>query len=86
MKVFEYMASGRAIVATRVGQMADVLRDRETALLAAPSDAGALRDALLELHDDPALRARLGRAAQEEARAAHSWDARLRTILGTAGG
>ncbi len=82
VKVFEYMASGRAILATRVGQMAHVLRDRQTALLVAPSDAGALRDALLELHDDAALRARLGQAAQDEARAEHSWDARLRTILG----
>jgi glycosyltransferase involved in cell wall biosynthesis len=81
IKIFEYMASGRAIVATRVGQIADVLRHRETALIVAPEDPAALADALMELHDDPGLRRRLGAAAQAEALAAHSWDARVAAIV-----
>lgn len=81
IKVFEYMAAGRAIVATRVAQMGDLLRDRETALMVPTADEEGLAGALAELHADPALRERLGRAAQSEAQRLHSWDARLETTL-----
>ena len=81
IKLWEYMASGRAIVASAAAQMAQVIRDEVTGLLVAPRDPGALARALIRLHDDPALRARLGAAAQAEAAAHHSWDARLRSIL-----
>lgn len=84
IKLWEYMASGRAIVATRVGQLGEVLRGRETGLLIAPDDRDALVNALVELHDDPALRNRLGEAAAEEARRLHSWDARLAATLAEA--
>ena len=81
IKIFEYMAAGRPIVVTRVGQMAELLRDRETALIVPPEDPQALAGALIELHDDAELRARLGGGAQAEARARHSWDARLAEIV-----
>ena len=55
IKIWEYMASGRAIVATRVAQMGEVLRHRETALLVEPDDPEALADAIVELHDDEKL-------------------------------
>jgi glycosyltransferase involved in cell wall biosynthesis len=81
VKIFEYMASGRAIVASRLAQIGELLRDGETALLVPPGDPLRLQEALRRLKDDPELRERLGRAAQEEARSQHSWDARLTTIL-----
>lgn len=81
IKIFEYMAAGRAIVASRVGQIGTILRDRETALLTPPGDEEALIDALALLHNDPDLRGRLGRAAQAEAHEWHSWDARLDALL-----
>lgn len=84
IKLWEYMASGRAIVATRVGQLGEVLRDRETGLVVAPEDRDALVDALVELHDNPVLRDRLGAAASAEARRLHSWDARLAATLAQA--
>jgi glycosyltransferase involved in cell wall biosynthesis len=81
IKIWEYMASGRAIVATRVAQMGEVLRHRETALLVEPDDPAALAEAIVELHDDEGLRAALGAAAHEEAVREHSWDARLQAAL-----
>jgi glycosyltransferase involved in cell wall biosynthesis len=81
IKLFEYMAAGKPIVATRVGQIAEVLRDGDTALLVAPQDPEAMAAALERLYGDRELGARLGRAAQAEARAQHSWDARLAAIL-----
>jgi glycosyltransferase involved in cell wall biosynthesis len=82
IKLWEYMAAGRAIVASRVAQLAGVLRDGETALLVEPSDPAALAGALIRLHDDPDLRTRLGAAAGREAAERHSWDARLARALG----
>jgi glycosyltransferase involved in cell wall biosynthesis len=81
VKIWEYMASGRAIVATRVAQIGQVLRDRDTALVVSPSDPPALAAAFAELHDDEQLRARLGARAQVEAAQQHSWDARLAAAL-----
>ena len=49
IKLFEYMASGRAIVASRVAQIGEILRDEETALLVEPEAPDALADALTRL-------------------------------------
>jgi len=81
IKIWEYMASGRAIVATRVAQIGAVLEDGVTARLVEPDDPLALAAALDELCGDPVLRERLGHAAQEEARLEHSWHARLAAAL-----
>ena len=61
--LFEYLASGRAVIASRVGAAAEVLTDGETALLVPGGDAGELARALERLLDDPALRRRLGQRA-----------------------
>jgi glycosyltransferase involved in cell wall biosynthesis len=72
-KLFEYMAMGKAIVASRLGQIGEVLRDEETALLTEPGDERALCDAILRLAASPELRKRLGAAAVREATARHTW-------------
>jgi len=62
--VFEYLAAGRALVASRVGVVPEILVDGEHALLVPAGDAGALADAVGRLLGDPALRARLGEAGR----------------------
>ncbi|MFS0706428.1 glycosyltransferase, partial [Cellulomonas sp. 179-A 9B4 NHS] len=63
----EAMLAGRAVVASRVQGLAEILRDGETGLLVPPGDAAALADALARLDGDPALRARLAAAARADA-------------------
>jgi glycosyltransferase involved in cell wall biosynthesis len=65
--LLEAMAHGRAIVATRVGGMPEVLTDGEDARLVAPGDGPALVAALVALLDDPGERDRLGAAARRRA-------------------
>jgi glycosyltransferase involved in cell wall biosynthesis len=72
-KVFEYMAAGKAIVASRLGQIGEVLEDRRTALLVEPGEESALAEAISTLAREPMLRAQLGAAAAARARASHSW-------------
>ncbi len=81
MKLFEYMASGRAIVASDLPTNAEVLIDGELALLTPPSDAGALAAAIRQLRDDPALRQRLAAKAYATVMAQYTWDARAKAIL-----
>src|SRR5882672_581080 len=72
-KLFEYMAAGRPIVASAVGQIADVLQDERSALLVPPDDPDALAAAIVRLVDDPCLRIRLGAAARQAAVERHTW-------------
>ena len=70
LKLAEYLAAGRAVVAPDVPQIADRVEQGEEAILVPPSDSTALATALRRLHDDPALRARLG--ANARAAGSHS--------------
>lgn len=80
-KLFEYMASARAVVASRVGQIAEVLEHGRNGWLVPPGDAAALADALVRLAADRPLRERLGAAAAADAGARHTWDAHVSGIL-----
>ena len=77
MKLFEYMASGTAIVGSNVGQIAEVLDHGRNGLMVPPGDAVALAAALAGLIDDPAWRSTLGRQAREDAVRKHSWGQRV---------
>ena len=75
MKLFEYMASGSAIIATDVGeQVSEVIKDRKNGLLVKPGDASDLASALVELIQDPDLRRQLGSRAREDAILKYSWE------------
>ncbi len=62
--LIEALAHGIPVVATPVGGHPDLLRHGENALLVPPGDVPALTGALAALLDDPALRARIGRAGR----------------------
>jgi glycosyltransferase involved in cell wall biosynthesis len=66
LKLFEYMALGRAIIAPRQANIAEVLTDEETALLFDPSSPTAFESQLMRLVGDQELRIRLGAAAAKE--------------------
>jgi glycosyltransferase involved in cell wall biosynthesis len=62
--LLEGMACERAVVASEVGGIPDVVHDQETGLLVPPGDATALTGAVLALLSDPERRERMGRAAR----------------------
>jgi len=80
-KLFEYMSMGKGIVASRLGQIGEVLVDEKTALLTEPGDARQLADAILRLSGSPELRERLGSAARRTAIARHTWKHNARRVL-----
>jgi glycosyltransferase involved in cell wall biosynthesis len=71
-KLFEYMASAKAIVASELGQIGDVLEHGRTAWLVPPGDEEALASALRTLARNPDMRNELGARAREQA-SLHTW-------------
>jgi glycosyltransferase involved in cell wall biosynthesis len=72
--VLEAMAMGLPVVATNVGMVPEVVRDRETGLIVPPGDVPALSAAVRALATDVATRDRLGRAARAAALARFGTD------------
>ena len=79
LKLFEYLASGRPIVASDLAAIREVLRDDENALLVEPGSAAALAGALRRIAGDRALGERLAARAFEDA-ASYGWDTRAEKI------
>jgi glycosyltransferase involved in cell wall biosynthesis len=84
LKLYEYMAAGRAILASAMGQINDTIQHERNGLLVAPGDAGALAEALERLLNDPNLRENLGQNARCDAVAQHTWSASVRRVLALA--
>ena len=72
---------GKAIVASGLGQIGEVLSDEETALLVEPGNVGQLAAALIRLTQSRELRARLGARAREAAVEKHTWRHNARRVL-----
>lgn len=70
--LFEYLASGVPVVASRVGVVPEVLEDGRTALLVPAAEPEPLAAAITRLLDDAALRRALGAAGAELVRASYS--------------
>jgi glycosyltransferase involved in cell wall biosynthesis len=88
LKLFEYLAAGRPIVASRLPALEEVLVHEENALLVPPGDPAALAAAIARLTRDPGLAVRLARRAFADAerytwaRRAERLDAVLARALG----
>jgi glycosyltransferase involved in cell wall biosynthesis len=80
-KIFEYMAMGKGIVASRLGQIGEVLVDRETALLVEPGNVDELTNAIVKLIESETLRTGLGAKAREVAEREHTWAHNARRVL-----
>jgi glycosyltransferase involved in cell wall biosynthesis len=83
LKLFEYMASGRPIVASDLASIQEVLRDGENAVLVEPGNPQALVAGLRTIRDDPALAQRVAAQAARDVRE-YTWARRaerLETLL-----
>jgi glycosyltransferase involved in cell wall biosynthesis len=79
LKLFEYMASGRPIVASDLPALREVLRPSANAVLVEPGDAAALAAGLARVLGDAALAARLAAQAREDVRE-WTWDRRAERV------
>ena len=80
LKLFEYMASGRPIIASALEPIKEILSDGTTGLLIPPGDSHALGNAIETLLRNPLLGEELAKSARLEARK-YTWEARGARIL-----
>jgi glycosyltransferase involved in cell wall biosynthesis len=81
LKLFEYMAAGKPILASDIPALREILRDGETAVLLPPGEAVAWAAAARTLLRDPLRATDLGERACADFLAHHTWDARAAHIL-----
>ena len=80
IKIFEYGAMGKAIVASRHAAVLDVMEPDLDGLIIPPS-ASALHNALLKLMPKPELRARYAQQFREKVLTEHTWAANAHRVL-----
>ncbi len=81
LKLYEYMAGSRAVVASRIGQVAEVVADGLTGLLYEPGDQEALMGCIRRLRADENLRKKLGQNARM-ACSTNSWRQNVERVVG----
>lgn len=83
LKLYEYLAVGRPVVASRIGQTERVLHGTGAALMVTPGDVTGLADALLTLATDAPLASRLAAKAALAGRR-HDWTDNARQVVALA--
>ncbi len=81
IKLFEYMASGRPIVATSIPSVSEILEDGVNAVLVPSDSAEALKTGINRALRDPELSERISRRAAEDVRS-YTWEERAKKLLG----
>lgn len=81
LKLAEYLAAGRAIVASSLPAIRTVVTDAQTAILVPCDDVDAWSDAIQRLLDDRRFRDSLGERGFHYARENLNWDRRLARIM-----
>jgi glycosyltransferase involved in cell wall biosynthesis len=79
LKLFEYLAAGRPIVASDLAAIREVLRNEDNALLVEPGSPDLLAAAIRRLMGDVTLSERLAQRAFDEA-AYYGWQTRAQRL------
>jgi glycosyltransferase involved in cell wall biosynthesis len=79
LKIVEYMASGKAIVASNVGEVRKMLAG--CGILTRPDDHRALSEGIIKLLTDTELRHKLGEAARKKAEDQFNWPSTASNIM-----
>lgn len=80
-KLYEYLAMGRAVIGSRIGQIARVIEHGRNGMLFEPDSKADLVDILKTMVEDKSLRSRLGEQARQDAQRSHSWKASAYRML-----
>lgn len=80
-KLFEYMGMGKAVVASSVGQMREILEDGKNAVLVEQGDSVKLAQGIIKVAADKRLRVSLGREARRFVISNYTWEHNARRVI-----
>jgi len=80
-KLFEYMAMGKGIVASNLGQIGRVLEHNKTAVLVEPENVEELSTGILKLVKNEKLRKKLGSNARDVVIKKYTWDKNTKRLM-----
>lgn len=80
MKIYEYMACGKAVVASKIGQIAEIIKDGYDGMFVEPDNIDELTDRILQLLDAPKLRRTIGTRAWNTVLKNHTWENRAERV------
>lgn len=83
--IVEAMVNKKAVVATKVDGIPEIVQDGVTGLLVEPEDPRSLAEALMKLSKDPALRETFGQRGRDRALRNFTWDVISTRYLSTFG-
>jgi glycosyltransferase involved in cell wall biosynthesis len=81
LKLYEYMAMGKPVVASAVEDARALVREQKTGFLFPPGDQKGLKQALVRAYEAREQLSDMGCKAREEVVANHSWIARVQTMI-----
>jgi glycosyltransferase involved in cell wall biosynthesis len=73
-KLVELMSLGKAIVADKVGQIAEYIQDEKSGILVEPEDTRTFAQSLIRVLEDAELRKKLGQNARERIWRSFNWN------------
>ncbi len=80
-KLFEYMAMGKAIIASDLEQIGKIIHHGVNGMKVKPGDADELADSIIQLINNPTLRSTLGRNARKDAEENFTWKMNAEKVL-----
>jgi glycosyltransferase involved in cell wall biosynthesis/MoaA/NifB/PqqE/SkfB family radical SAM enzyme len=81
LKICEYLAAGRAIVASEMGEVGEMLAHGEAGVLVRAGDPRALAGGVQKVLNDPELKAKLQVSARQQAENRYNWTTTAQTLL-----
>lgn len=86
MKIFEYMTMGKGIVASILGQIGEVLKHNNNAILIESGNVNQLVKGISKLAKNKELREKLGKNARESAVRSYTWERNVERVIRAAQG
>ena len=81
MKILEYMAHEKAVIAPRMRNIEDIILDEKDGILFEPDNAASLQNAILKLSHNPQLRSSLEKAARSKIEGYYKWEDNAQKII-----